>query len=135
MRDPRALQDAVVDSVRHHLIADVPVGVFLSSGLDSATIMAAATEVAGSDVRTVTLGFQEFRGTPGDETPLAELLAAHYRTTHRTQWVLQEHFEARFADLIASMDQPTTDGVNTNFVSRVNAELGLKAALSGVGGD
>jgi asparagine synthase (glutamine-hydrolysing) len=129
------LHAAIQDSVRHHLIADVPVGVFLSSGIDSATIMAAATELVGSDVFTVTLGFREFKGTERDETPLAEMLAARYGTNHHTQWVLQNDFEQRLEHLRSAMDQPSIDGVNTYFVSRVTAELGLKAALSGVGGD
>ena len=129
------LQAAIRDSVRHHMIADVPVGVFLSSGIDSASLMAAATEVTASDVFTVTLGFREFQGTESDETPLAELVAARYGANHRTQWVLQDDFEQCFEHLRGAMDQPSIDGVNTYFVSRVTAELGLKAALSGVGGD
>jgi asparagine synthase (glutamine-hydrolysing) len=69
-----ALRPALLDSVRHHLIADVPVGVFLSSGLDSTTVAALAAE-HGSTLRTVTLGFEEFKGTANDETALAETVA------------------------------------------------------------
>ncbi len=67
--DRDALRSALIDSVRHHMIADVPVGVFLSSGLDSATLAALAAEIEGSSLRTVTLGFDAYRGQPDDETP------------------------------------------------------------------
>src|SRR6058998_3521040 len=80
------LSEALRDTVRHHLIADVPVGVFLSSGLDSTTLAALATEEGGS-LQTVTLGFEEFKGTPNDETPLAEQVARSCGTKHQTIWV------------------------------------------------
>ena len=80
--------------MRHHLIADVPVGVFLSSGLDSTTMAALASEFGGQ-LRTVTLGFEEFRGTPNDETPLAEEVARRYGTKHQTIWVDPEGFRER----------------------------------------
>jgi asparagine synthase (glutamine-hydrolysing) len=62
------LRSALVDTVRHHLIADVPVGVFLSSGLDSTTLTALAAELGGT-LRTVTLGFEEYRGLPMTKRP------------------------------------------------------------------
>lgn len=122
------------DSVRHHLVADVPVGVFLSSGLDSATLTSLVAE-QGGEVRTVTLGFEEFRGTPNDETPLAEQLARALGTQHQTVWVTRHDFEAHADRLFAAMDQPSIDGVNTYFVSLAAARTSLKVALSGLGGD
>ena len=67
--DQELLQSALRESVRHHLISDVPVGIFLSSGLDSTTLAALAAE-EGGQVRTVTLGFEQFRGTQADETQI-----------------------------------------------------------------
>ncbi|MGD1084341.1 MAG: asparagine synthase (glutamine-hydrolyzing) [Verrucomicrobiota bacterium] len=128
------LHAALRDSVRHHLIADVPVGVFLSSGLDSTTLAALAAGEGGT-LRTVTLGFEEFRGTPDDETPLAERVARHYGTTHETIWVTRADFRAHLGRLLGAMDQPSIDGVNTYFVSLAAARTSLKAALSGLGGD
>lgn len=133
--DPDALRAALVDSVRHHMIADVPVGVFLSSGLDSATLVSLAAEIEGSSLRTVTLGFDAFRGREDDETPLAEEIARHCGTTHETRWITRDDFEAETERLFQAMDQPSIDGVNTYFVSKVATEAGLKVALSGVGGD
>jgi asparagine synthase (glutamine-hydrolysing) len=128
-------RDALLDSVRHHMIADVPVGVFLSSGLDSATLASLAAELKGSSLRTVTLGFESYRGQPDDETPLAEAIARHCGTAHETRWIGRPDFEAETERLFDAMDQPSIDGVNTYFVSKVAREAGLKVAISGVGGD
>jgi asparagine synthase (glutamine-hydrolysing) len=122
------------DSVAHHLIADVPVGVFLSAGLDSTTLAALAAEQGGV-LRTVTLGFEEFRGQPDDETPLAELVASRYGARHQTIWITKADFRDEFARIFQAMDLPTTDGVNTYFVSLAAKRAGLKVALSGLGGD
>ena len=128
------LREALLDSVRAHLVADVDVGVFLSAGRDSTTLAALASEVGGQ-LRTVTLGFSEYRGTPDDEVPLAERVAAHYGARHDTVWIDRADFHDAFGDFLRSMDQPTLDGVNTFFVSRAAAQAGLKVALSGLGGD
>ena len=128
------LRDALLDTVRHHMVADVDVGLFLSAGLDSATLTALASEVTDR-LRTVTLGFEEFRGTHQDEVPGAERLAERYDTDHQTVWVTQQDFADAHDDLLAAMDQPTNDGANSYFVSKVAREAGLKVALSGLGGD
>ncbi len=129
------LGEALRDSVEHHLVADVPVGVFLSSGLDSATLAGLAAECHGAGLETVTLGFEEFEGSARDEVPLAERVAALYGTHHRTERIAQLHFEGALPDILAAMDQPTIDGVNTYFVARAAKHAGLKVALSGLGGD
>ena len=129
------LRGLLLDSVRHHFVADVPVGVFLSAGLDSASITALAAESQQGNLRTFTLGFEEFVDTPRDEVPLAELIAKRYQTQQMTERVARLHFDGALPDILASMDQPTSDGVNTYFVSRVAAHGGLKVALSGLGGD
>jgi asparagine synthase (glutamine-hydrolysing) len=134
-RDRREiLADAMADTVRHHLVSDVPVGLFLSAGLDSATIAGHAVETHAG-IRSLTLAFQEHAGSPRDEAPLAQTIAAHYGTSHTTRTVAADNFRAERDALIAAMDQPTIDGVNTYFVAREAAAAGLKVALSGVGGD
>lgn len=129
------LRDALLDSVRHHLIADVPVGVFLSAGLDSTTLAALTKEAGVEELRTVTLGFEEFANTENDETGLADEVARLYGASHQTQWVRKEDFAKWHAELLQSMDQPSIDGVNTYFVSLAAKMAGLKVALSGLGGD
>ena len=129
------LRTALVDSVRYHLVADVPVGLFLSAGLDSATLMALAKQVSKTVLHTITLGFKEFQGTSNDEGPLAERLARQYRTFHQMSWVQSDDFENDRERLLDAMDQPSIDGVNTYFVSKAAAKAGLKVAISGLGGD
>lgn len=129
------LRDALRDSVRHHLVADVPVGVFLSAGLDSTTVAALAKETGVSELRTLTLGFSEFAGTDNDEVPLAETVSNHLGTRHHTQWVSRDDFAEHFEHLLEVMDQPSIDGVNSYFVAKAAHDAGLKAALSGLGGD
>lgn len=129
------VREALADSVRSHMVADVPVGVFLSAGLDSTTLAALASESSGVSLRTITLGFNEFRGTAADEVPLAEIVAARYRTSQQTEWISRSDFDGEFDRVLAHMDLPSIDGVNTYFVSRAAANAGLKVALSGLGGD
>ena len=128
------LRDILLDSVRHHLIADVDVGLFLSSGLDSTTLLALASEL-GTAPRTLTIGFEEFRGTQNDEVPLAEEIARRYGANHRTIRITREEFRDELDGVIEAMDQPSTDGINSYFVSRAAREDGLKVAISGLGGD
>ncbi len=128
------LHQALRDSAEHHLMADVPVGIFLSAGLDSSTIAALVSE-RHRDVRTVTLGLNEYRGTHQDETALAEVVARTCKTSHQTIWITRRDFEADASRLFHAMDRPSTDGVNTYFVSLATKRAGLKVALSGLGGD
>ena len=66
------VRDALLDSVRHHLVADVPVGAFLSAGVDSGALVGLMRDAGQQDIQTVTLAFDEFRGTPNDEAPEAD---------------------------------------------------------------
>src|SRR5262249_19230774 len=118
-----------------HMVSDVPVGVFLSAGLDSATIGALACERHPGQLRSITLGFEEYRGSANDETGAARLLAESIGTIHQERWIRREAFESEFEALLAAMDQPSIDGINTYFVSKAAAGLGIKVALSGLGGD
>lgn len=129
------LRQAVLDSVRHHLVSDVPVGAFLSAGIDSGALVGLMRDAGQRDIQTVTLSFEEFRGRPDDEAPLAELVARHYGTRHTTRSVTQSEFETDLPQLLDAMDQPSIDGINTWFVSKAAKELGLKVAVSGLGGD
>lgn len=133
--------DAIRDTVRAHHVADVPVGIFLSAGLDSSMIALATAALADGGgaspcaARTLTLGFEEFAGRPEDETPLANDVAAVAHSRQHTSWIRRAEFEADGDALFAAMDQPSIDGVNTWFVSRAAHADALKVALSGLGGD
>lgn len=128
------LKAALTDSVKHHLVADVPVGLFLSSGLDS-SVLAAVMREHVSQVQAVTLGFDEYKDTAADEVPLAKIIAAHYDCAHHIARVSQSDFDNELASILNAMDQPSIDGVNTYFVARAAASKGVKVALSGVGAD
>ncbi len=129
------LRDALLDSVHHHLVADVPVGVFLSAGLDSGTLAALAAESSSARLKTLTLGFDEYKGTADDEAPPAERIAAQIGSDHQTVRIDGKTFAGEFDRLLAAMDQPSTDGVNAYFVAKAASDAGLKVALSGLGGD
>lgn len=129
------LRDLLADSVKHHFVADTPVGLFLSAGLDSTTLASFAAEERGADLRTVTLGFDAHDGSALDEAPAAERLAAALGARHTTRRVTRQAFSDARSTLFAAMDQPTIDGINTYFVARAAKEAGLKVALSGLGGD
>jgi asparagine synthase (glutamine-hydrolysing) len=121
--------------VRHHLVADVPVGAFLSSGVDSGALVGLMRDAGQADIQTLTITFAEFRGRHDDEAPLAELVARQYGTRHSTRIVTEREFLDDLPKFLDAMDQPTIDGVNTWFVAKATRELGLKVAISGLGGD
>lgn len=126
---------ALLDSVRHHLVSDVPVGAFLSGGIDSGALVGLMRDAGHSDIQTLTLTFAEFAGTAADEAPVAAQVARAYGARHTTRLVTQQEFHSDLPALLAAMDQPTVDGVNTWFIAKAAKELGLKVVVSGLGGD
>ena len=131
----RVARDALMDSVRQHLVADVPVGAFLSSGIDSGSMVALMRDVGQQDIQTITLAFEEFRSSREDEAPIAEQVAAQYGTRHTTRVVTEREFSNDLPKILDAMDQPSIDGINMWFVSKAARELSLKVAISGLGGD
>lgn len=129
------VHDALLESVRYHLVADVPVGAFLSAGIDSSAVVALARESGATDIQTMTLRFQEYRGRDNDEAPLAAQVAQQYGVPHTIRELTLDDFRGELPKIFAAMDQPTVDGLNSYFVSKAAAELGLKVAISGTGGD
>ncbi|HEY4905959.1 MAG TPA: asparagine synthase (glutamine-hydrolyzing) [Candidatus Acidoferrum sp.] len=137
-RKPRTFEAAAAqvrplleDAVRAHLIADVPVGLFLSSGMDSGAIAAIAGKLK-PNICSFTLSFP---GTAYDEAPLARAVAKACGTQHREIALDGDGVLGRLDEAIGALDQPTMDGMNTYFVSWAAREVGLKVALSGLGGD
>lgn len=127
----RHLRPLLEDAVRAHLIADVPVGLFLSSGLDSGAIASlAAREHPG--IQSFTLAFP---GTAFDESERTRAVAHRCGTHHEEVPLEGAAIVARIDEAVAALDQPTMDGVNTFFVSWAARQVGLKVALSGLGGD
>ncbi len=129
------VRKGLLESVAAHLLADVPVGVFLSSGVDSGAVLGLMRDAGQEKIRAITLAFEEFSGTSEDESPLAAKVAQRYGAEHIVRRVAQKEFEQDLPAILDAMDQPSIDGVNTWFVSKAAREAGLKVALSGLGGD
>lgn len=120
------------ESVRLQLISDVPLGAFLSGGLDSTVLVALMCRLAETTVRTCSMVFEEYEYS---EASYARSVAEQYDTEHYERVITAREVEQQLEHIIWAMDQPTVDGVNTYFVSKTAREAGLTVALSGLGGD
>src|SRR5262245_40244821 len=103
--------------------------------MDSGALVGVIRDVGQRDIQTVTLASKEFRGRADDEAPIAAEIATQYGTRHTTRLVTEQEFRDDLPKIFDAMDQPTIDGLNTWFVSKAARELGLKVAISGLGGD
>jgi asparagine synthase (glutamine-hydrolysing) len=119
------------ESVRMQLVSDVPVGIFLSGGIDSSCL---AGILSRSGVRPSTFSIV-FREAEYSEAEYSRAVAQHFHTDHHEITVSQSDFFAAISPAIAAMDLPTIDGINTYFVSQQTRAAGVKVALSGLGGD
>jgi asparagine synthase (glutamine-hydrolysing) len=120
------------EAVRLRLISDVPLGLFLSGGIDSAAVLSLASQNNSADLRTISVGFDS---ADFDESGDAADTAAAFGAHHTTLKVTGEDALAALPDLFRAMDQPSVDGMNTYIVSRAARRAGLTVALSGLGGD
>lgn len=121
------------EAVRLRLISDVPTGLFLSGGIDSAAMLALASETNGkAAIRTISLGFDV---ADYDESVDAAATAAALGSDHTSLKITGEDVLAALPEVLKAMDQPTVDGMNTFVVSRAARRAGLTVALSGLGGD
>jgi asparagine synthase (glutamine-hydrolysing) len=130
--DLSAVRDALEESVRLRLVSDVPLGVFLSGGIDSSAVAALAARMSTASIRTFNVRFDE---AEYDESCFAGAVARALGTEHHEIRLSQQRFARQLEDALASIDQPTFDGINTYFVSRAVREAGITVALSGLGGD
>jgi len=126
------LSERLRDAVRVRLLSDVPLGAFLSGGTDSSAVVALMRDAGVSHLRTFSLGFDE---AGYDETPYARLVARQFETEHTEQIITSEEVGEGLDGALEAMDQPTVDGLNTYFVSRLTRASGTVVALSGLGGD
>jgi asparagine synthase (glutamine-hydrolysing) len=128
----REIRPLLKEAVRLRLVADVPVGVFLSGGIDSSVLVALATDPGAPPLHTFTVTFDEERFS---EAPYAAEVARRYSCTHRQVHLPADRAAREIDSAIGALDQPSSDGVNTYFVSKAAREAGLTVALSGLGGD
>jgi asparagine synthase (glutamine-hydrolysing) len=122
----------ILTAVDQHLVSDVPLGVFLSGGVDSSALVGLAKTVRPSDLVTLSVTFEE---SEYNEAPFARRVAKHYGTQHREIQVTAREFQTSLPSIFAAMDQPSVDGVNTYLISKAAREAGLKVVLSGLGAD
>jgi asparagine synthase (glutamine-hydrolysing) len=127
----REVRSLLEDAVQKHLIADVPVGVFLSSGVDSTALAALATRAQGG-IHTFTVAFPDIEFS---EAEIARATAKRLGTDHRELSLSGSEMAERLDEAIAAFDQPSMDGINSYFVSWAARQAGLKVALSGLGSD
>ncbi len=126
------LRHVVEDSVARHLIADVPVGIFLSGGIDSSAVAALAQHASTTPVHTFTLGFDEQEFNEGE---IARTIARAIGTDHHEIRLTEADFTSALDTAVDTLDQPTFDGLNSYLISKAVREAGLKVALVGTGGD
>lgn len=134
-RAKQILHDALRESVEAHMVSDVPVALFLSAGLDSCTIAALVSEIPNAQPKALTLGFDQTRGGPLDESRSASQVAEQYGIPFHSEYIGRAAFAKEHDALLEAMDQPSIDGVNVYFVSRMAHQAGYKVSLSGLGGD
>lgn len=130
----RRTRAALEESVRRHLVSDVPVGIFLSGGIDSTAILALARRELGpgADLRTFSIGFDD---PAYDESCLARRTAEHFGARHVEWRMTAAEGAAEIGPFLAAVDQPCTDGFNSWCVSKLARREGMKVVLSGLGGD
>jgi asparagine synthase (glutamine-hydrolysing) len=127
----RHVHQLLDESVRMQLVSDVPVGVFLSGGIDSSSLVAILSR-SGVRPSTFSIVFPEADYSEGEHS---RAIATLFKTDHHELTVSQQDAFATIPDALCAMDQPTIDGVNTYFVSQRTRAAGVKVALSGLGGD
>src|SRR5574341_1125677 len=129
----RAVRDAVAESLKLQLVSDVPLGAFLSGGVDSSILVALMARQMGDRVKTFSVGFDS-EGAAFDESNDAEQTAKYLGTDHTHVLVTGRDVRERIFHIACSLDQPTVDGVNSYFISWA-ARKGVTVAISGTGGD
>lgn len=123
---------ALFDAVRSQLVSDVPLGAFLSGGLDSSAVVALMRQATNGTLRTCAMIFEEAEYS---EAPYARAVAEQVGAEHFERVVTAGEVTGEMPRILRSLDQPSTDGVNSYFVSQTARQAGLTVALSGLGGD
>ena len=119
-------------SIERRMVSDVPVGAFLSGGIDSSAVVAMMAEVSDQPVNTFSVVFDE---KLFDESRYSSLIAKKFRTHHTRIDLRADDFLAELPNTLKAVDSPSGDGLNTYVVSKVTRQSGIKVALSGLGGD
>ena len=128
----KLIHNALKQSINRQLIADAQIGVFLSGGVDSSLITLLADEQKKAQLKIISIFFNE---KAYDESAYQNLVLNKIQGDKFTHLVKKEDFAVSFSQIMQSMDMPTTDGINSWFISKYAQQDGLKAVLSGLGAD
>jgi len=128
----RKIRDLLLQSIERRLIADVPVGAFLSGGIDSSAVVGLMAEASRERPNTFNISFEE---KEYDESAYAEMVAKKFNTHHTRLLLKPTHFLDELQNALDAMDTPSGDGINSYVVSKAIRQNGMTVALSGVGGD
>ena len=123
---------ATHDAVRRQMLADEQVGVFLSGGTDSSILAKLAHNAVHKKLHTLSIYFEEEKYS---EKKYQDIIAKEINSTHHSILLKEADFHSSFSTVISAMDMPSCDGINTWFISKFAASVGLKAVLSGIGAD
>ena len=128
----RGVKKILTESVQRQLVSDAPLGVFLSGGLDSSLLSLISSKFLGSELRTLSIIFNENKFS---EEKYQKIITDKIRSNHIAYKVTENDFINNLEYIFKSMDQPTTDGINSYFISKCAKETELKVVLSGIGAD
>lgn len=123
---------ALIDSIGHHFVSDVPVGIFLSGGIDSSAVVALASQTQARQLRTYSIAFEEPEWNEGE---IAQKVAYTFGCDHTEYKITASLGRELLPQFLAAIDQPSVDGFNTFCVSEIARKDGTKVVLSGLGGD
>jgi asparagine synthase (glutamine-hydrolysing) len=126
------IRQLLYQSVERRLVSDVPLGAFLSGGIDSSIVVAIMSEISGSSTNAFTIAFEEGKY---NELPYAEMIAKKFGVHHDKVMVRPEDFLEQLPNALNALDSPSGDGLNTYVVSKAIKKSGITVALSGIGGD
>jgi asparagine synthase (glutamine-hydrolysing) len=126
------VRDAFEDSIKIHLTSDVPIGLFLSGGIDSSAVVAVANKLNEGHLQSFSITFAE---TGFSEAKYSQLIASKYCKDHREIRITADDIMNLLPYALDTMDQPTIDGINVYSISKFVRESGIKVVLSGLGGD
>jgi asparagine synthase (glutamine-hydrolysing) len=127
-----SIYESLRRSVKRRLVSDVPLGCFLSGGIDSSSLVALAAQESSNPLKTFTISFSDHKFS---EAPFAQIVADKYHTDHAEIRLDPHSLVDHLPDAIRAMDHPSGDGINTYVVSKAAKDAGITVVLSGLGGD
>ena len=126
------VKEKLESAVQRHLISDAPIGLFLSGGIDSSLLTLIAQKYIGKNLQTLSIIFDD---STLSEEPYQKIIIDKTKANHKSFLVTEKDFEKELPDILHAMDQPSTDAINSYFISKYAKEYGLTAVLSGIGAD